>query len=86
MGKVMITLRSPRGAPSIEEIEREYALQPTDIDREFGVVQIDDLEHEYTILVEESAVHRIRSTDTWSVSGPFSNPRIGPAGPPGTVE
>jgi hypothetical protein len=82
MGKVMITLTSTQGAPTVEEIERKFSLTPDDIDRQFGVVEVDDLACEYTILVEERAVPRIRSTEEWTVSGPFSNPRIAPFGPP----
>jgi hypothetical protein len=81
MGKVMLTLQSSQGAPSVDEIERQFGLSQNEIDRQFGVVEVDDLTHEYTILVEESAVPRIQSTDKWSVKGPFSNPRIAPFGP-----
>jgi len=82
MGKVMVTLTSPLGAPTLEDIERQFGLSPDDVDRQFGVVEVDDLAHEYTILVEESAVPLIRPTKDWGVSGPFSNPRISTFGPP----
>ena len=81
MGKVMLTLQSSLGAPSVDEIERQFVLSQHEIDRQFGVVEVDDLTHEYTILVEESAVPRIQSTEKWNVSGPFSNPRVAPFGP-----
>ena len=79
--KVMVKLTSTKRAPTVEEIERRFNLAPEEIDRQFGVVEIDDVNHEYTILVEESALSRIRSTEDWSISGPYSNPRIGPFGP-----
>lgn len=81
MGKVMVKLTCPKSAPTVEEIERQFSLAPDEIDRQFGVVEIDDLNHEYTILVEESALPRIRSTEDWSISGPYSNPSIGSFGP-----
>ncbi len=80
----MVTLTSPRGAPTLEDIERQFGLSPDDVDRQFGVVEVDDLAHEYTILVEESAVPRIHSTERWRVVGPFANPRIAPFGPQGS--
>jgi hypothetical protein len=81
---VMITLRSAQGAPTVEDIERRFGLSPDQIDRRFGVVETDDSAHEYTILVDESAVPRIRSTEEWSVSGPYANPPISTFGPPGS--
>jgi hypothetical protein len=84
LGKVMVTLVSPGGAPSVEEIETAFGLAPSDIDRQFGVVEVDDLTHQYTILVEESAGPRIHSTERWRVVGSFSNPRIAPFGPQGS--
>jgi hypothetical protein len=80
LGKVMVTLVSPGGAPGIEEIEATFGLSLSDLDRQFGVVEVDDLTHEYTILVEESALPRIHSTERWRIVGPFSNPRIAPFG------
>lgn len=82
MGKVMVSLTAPRGAPTVDEIERRLALPPGAIDRQFGVVEVDDLAHEYTISVDEAAAPLIRSTVDWNVVGTFSNPRIEPFGPP----
>lgn len=83
MGKVMVTLTSPGGAPTVEDIERRFGLPPRAIDRQFGVVEVDDVAHEYTILVEEGAARLIRSTEGWNVGSPFSNPGISTFGPPG---
>ena len=77
----MVKLTCPKRAPTVDEIERQFGLAPDEIDRQFGVVEVDDLNHEYTILVEENALPRIHSTDDWSISGPYSNPPIGPFGP-----
>lgn len=82
MGKVMMSMTAPQGAPTVDEIERRFALPRGAIDRQFGVVEIDDLTHEYAISVEENAVPRIKSTTDLTFVGPFSNPRIETFGPP----
>jgi hypothetical protein len=82
MPKVMLTLRSPAGAPSLAAIRDRYGLRPEDLDERFGVVAVDPADHAYTILVERDAAARIVPGEGWEVEGPFSNPRIEPFGPP----
>lgn len=82
MPKLMMTIHSQGGPPTLEEIVRRYNLQSGDIDDEFGVVEIDPERHDYTILVESEAAKKIAPTEHWEVSGSFSNPRIEPFGPP----
>jgi hypothetical protein len=82
MPKVMMTLRSPAGPPSLAAIRERYGLRPEDLDERFGVVPIDPVDHAYTILVERDVVSRIVPGQGWEVEGPFSNPRIEPFGPP----
>lgn len=82
MAKVMVTVQAPASPPSIEELRSQFALGAGEIDEEFGVVEIDPVEHLYTILVEEDAAGKIVSTGDWEVSGPYSNPRVEPFGPP----
>lgn len=82
MGKMMITLRSAHSVPTLGEIEQQFGLSSNEVDQQFGVVEVDDLTHDYTILVEENAVPRIHSTEQWTVSGPYSNPSISTFGPP----
>lgn len=81
MAKVMMTLRSPGAAPSVEEVKRRYGLQDDEIDPQFGVVETDPADHLYTILVEDSAASKV-SGQGWETAGPYSNPRIEPFGPP----
>jgi len=82
MAKVMVTVQAPESPPSIEELRSQFALDADEIDEEFGVVEIDPEDHLYTILVEEEAAGKIVSTADWEVSGPYSNPRVEPFGPP----
>lgn len=79
---VMVTIQAAGSAPSIEEVKTRYGLTPDELDESFGVVEIDPTEHLYTILVDESAASKVKSTGDWSTRGPYSNPRIEPFGPP----
>jgi hypothetical protein len=78
----MLTIRSPGGAPSLEEVKKRYALSSDEIDERFGVVLTDPNDHLYTILVARGAAPKVRPDQDWQVEGPFSNPRIEPFGPP----
>lgn len=82
MAKVMLSVTAPQGAPTPEDLERRLALPQGTIDRQFGVVEVDDLRHEYAISVEEEAVPLVRSAQDLEVGGPFSNPRIDTFGSP----
>ena len=82
MSKVMMTIRSPQGPPSLAAIRERYGLSATDLDERFGVVAVDPADHAYTILVERAAAARIQPGQGWEIEGPFSNPRIEPFGPP----
>jgi hypothetical protein len=82
MAKVMMSVTVTQGAPTPEDIERQLALPAGTLDRQFGVVEVDDLRHEYAISVEEAAVPLVRSAQGLDVSGPFSNPKIDTFGPP----
>lgn len=82
MTKVMITIQTTGGSPTLTELMERYQLTGDDIDTEFGVVEIDPQDQLYVILVEPDAASRIESNEQWETSGPFSNPRIAPFGPP----
>lgn len=86
MPKVMVTIQSPTAPPSIDEVRDRYQLAEDEIDLDFGVVEIDPQDHLYTILVDEAAAAKIVPSGDWEVSGPFSNPRIEPFGPPDPEE
>lgn len=82
MTKLMITLRIEGTIPSIDEIQTRYALTDDEIDKSFGLVEIDPEDALYTILVEETAVAKVKPDQEIDVKGPYSNPRISPFGPP----
>jgi hypothetical protein len=66
----------------MEDVRARFGLTADEIDTDFGVVEIDPEDHLYTVLVEQSAAGKLVPSGDWDVSGPFSNPRIAPFGPP----
>jgi hypothetical protein len=82
MAKVMMTIRWPQGQPSLEQIQKLFSLSDDEVDRDFGLIEVDPAEHLFTFLVEGTSAARIQPGVGWSVSGPYSNPRIEPFGPP----
>ena len=44
MTKVMVTIQSPDEPPTLEAVIERYRLGPDDIDRDFGVVEIDPVD------------------------------------------
>ncbi len=77
MPKQMVSIRSPQGAPTVEEVAEKYNIAPDDIDLDFGVVQVDARDGTYTVLVESHAAKRV-SENHEEVSGPYANPTIQP--------
>ena len=82
MAKVMVTIKATDAAPTTEAIQRRHGLADDEIDRDFGVIDVDPDEHLYTILVEERVVAKLTGDPGWEVRGPYSNPRIAPFGLP----
>jgi hypothetical protein len=82
MAKLMITLQIERAAPTIAEIQEQYGLTDEEIDKSFGIVEVDPEDSVYTILVEETAVSKVKPDWDSEVKGPYANPRISPFGPP----
>jgi len=82
MPKIMVTIRTPQAAPTISEIMTRYGLIESEIDKKFGVIEIDPDQHAYTILVDEAAAGKIASAGDWTVEGVFSNPAIAAFGRP----
>ena len=66
----------------MDAVMERFGLQADEVDRDFGVIETDPAEHLYTILIEESAASKVSDGDDWEISGPYSNPRIEPFGPP----
>ncbi|MEZ9411693.1 hypothetical protein [Vibrio lentus] len=80
MTKHLFTLNSYSEKPSLQQVLDEFALQPQDVDSEFGVQMIDPIAGTYCILVEEKAIHAINGSE--KLDGPYSNPIIETFGPP----
>ena len=82
MAKVMLTIQWPQGQPSLEGIQQLFSLADDEVDRDFGLIEVDPAEHLFTFLVEEGSPAKVQPGAGYRVSGPFSNPRIEPFGPP----
>jgi hypothetical protein len=82
MAKVMMTIQWLQGQPSLEEIQKQFSLSDDEVDREFGLIEVDPDEHIFTFLVEAASAAKVQPGPGWNVSGPYSNPRIEPFGPP----
>ena len=82
MAKVMMTIQWPQGQPTIEQIQELFSLADDEIDREFGLIEIDPDERLFTFLVDEASAAKVKPGAGLRVAGPFSNPRIEPFGPP----
>lgn len=76
MAKIMMTIHAPQGSPTLQEVIQRYAIEPDEIDSQFGVVPTDPDRNEYTILIEQSAANKVSPNQDWDVSGPYSNPII----------
>jgi hypothetical protein len=74
----MMTIVSPRGAPSLAEVARQLGVGREDIDANFGVVPIDPERGLYAVQVRSGKAHPPASSE---YQGPWSNPRIEPFGP-----
>jgi len=74
MNKVMVNLRLPKPL-SVAEVRQQFGLDENQIDKNFGVVEIDPRENLYTVLVDPSATSRLGQAGA-DYSGPYSNPRI----------
>ena len=82
MSKVMVTITCPDHPPTLKEVRQKYGLRESDVDSNFGVIEIDPREHLFTILVEPAAASKITGQPgEWEAEGPFINPPIAPFGP-----
>jgi hypothetical protein len=87
MAKVLFQFRH-RGArpPGLQTLYRRYGFRPGEVDRDYGIVEVDPVNHWYTALVDEGAQERvdpnIPAEDREGGAGFFSNPRIEPFGDP----
>jgi hypothetical protein len=79
MAKVMLTLRLDPARASLEDVMRTLDLSDGQIDRDFGVVNVDPQRQLYAISVETGAAHRLSRRP--EVAGPYASPKIEPFGP-----
>jgi hypothetical protein len=76
----MMTVKLPPDKATLAEVCRLLKLSPAEIDGSFGVVSIDPKQNLYAVMVEEKATQKLSRNKR--ATGPFSNPRIAPFGPP----
>jgi len=74
MSMVLMGIRWHGGPPSLEEVERRYALDPERVDQRFGVVLVDAAEHLYSLRLEREEAAKMKRDE--SVEGPFGDPQI----------
>lgn len=83
MTKIMVTFQVKGAAPTVDGLQERFSLTDEEIDRSFGVVEVDSEDRIFTILVEESAVEKVQADGPITkVAGPYSNPPIEPFSPP----
>ncbi len=81
MGKVMMTIKSPK-PPTLDEIQQRFGLNADDLDHAFGVIEVDPNDGMYTFMVDEGKAAQLSGHEAEGVQGPYSNPKISPFGPP----
>ncbi|MDX2140737.1 MAG: hypothetical protein SF123_21820 [Chloroflexota bacterium] len=85
MSKLLYTIMWDREPLTVDAFSEEFDVALHEIDRDFGVVEIDPQAHLYAVMIEEAAVNRLsgkQATEDKGVSGPYDNPVIEPFGPP----
>ena len=75
MSKVLVTFIWD-DEPTLSDVIERFSLKESDIDRDFGVVEIDPDRRMFTALVDSVAADRIRNID--SRAAIHSNPAIRP--------
>ena len=78
--KIMFTIQRKGTAPTLDEVARAHGFQRAELDDQFGVIEVDPLDHTYAVLADEDAVSRVSGRS--GLAGPFANPKIEPFGPP----
>ncbi len=88
MQTVMLQFKHPGAPPTIDDIRRLFNLTIEEIDTQFGVLPTDPSEGLYVVLVDVRASERIKAVLATRSPNPaeglFANPRIEPFGPPST--
>jgi hypothetical protein len=80
MANALMTVELDPAATDLTAAAQRLGVATESLDATYGVVPIDPDQHLYSVLVDELAMGSAASRP--GVSGPFSNPRIEPFGPP----
>lgn len=80
MSKVMVTVKLDPAHASLDNARGRLGLNRGALDDDFGLIAVDPDEDLYAVLVEENGVEDMRRDE--GISGPCSNPKIEPFGPP----
>jgi hypothetical protein len=80
MAGVLMTVELDPEAADLAAAAERLGVAARELDPEFGVVPIDPDNHLYTVMVDEQVC--VAAARREGVSGPYSNPRIEPYGPP----
>lgn len=83
-GMMLVNLRGGARALTLREVMERYHIAADEIDETFGLIEVDDIEHIYTIRVSEAAAARIdaRFRASGDIEGTYGDIRIEPFGPP----
>jgi hypothetical protein len=85
MAKLLFSFTWPGEAPSLEQVREHFGLAESEVDAQFGVIEIDPLDQLYSIQVEGEAAQRLMGesgAQPRGAGGVYSNPPIHPFGPP----
>lgn len=80
MGRVLLTVQMEPAPASLDEVCNRLDVSESQVDSDFGVVEIDPHQHLYAVRIDEEAVPH--ATRAQGVEGPYADPRIEPMGPP----
>jgi hypothetical protein len=74
----MMKLRLGRGRASFADAAAELGVAESELDAEFGIVELDPDMGVYAVMVDERTAEAVKGRP--GVEGPFADPPIGPAG------
>ena len=82
MGEMLlVNVQGWDAQPTIAQVSEQLSVPISAFDAEFGVVLVDVENNVYTVRIRADAADKIPG-DARGASGPFSDPRIAPFGPP----
>lgn len=78
---VMMTISGWDEPPSIERVAEDLSVPACAFDAAFGVILVDPKRAIYAVRIDSEKVPEA-APEGFTVSGPFSDPKIAPFGPP----